>query len=372
MSVTAEIIESEPEHLPVPTGIVGLPVSVDAAVAEWRDYLELTKLLLDDSDYQATGSKRFKKKSAWRKYAKAFRISDCVTFEEIKRDESFHPIYARIRVRATHDASGRTAEGDHECHVRERCCPVADGQPCAHTSKYHKHCPKGCNGKIHWSHPGDIPATATTRAKNRAIADLIGAGEVSAEEVGERDDGGGEPAAKSPPCPVCGGQMWDNREGKKNPKAPDFKCKNKDCKGVIWPPKEGEQKAPSQDNGSRSPFSGDAEPTPASLNEAYIRQRVVTACQVIRGLTNPKDLRRFSDWAEELRWDCQTKQVAPEPFLPELAEAWMETALKRFPKGGEPYKKLVEWIKASPQQALLGERAERLAAILSQEEPATV
>ena len=32
-----------------------------------------------------------------------------------------------------------------------------------------------------------------------------------------------------PPCPKCGGVMWDNREGKKNPKAPDFKCKDKEC-----------------------------------------------------------------------------------------------------------------------------------------------
>ena len=40
--------------------------------------------------------------------------------------------------------------------------------------------------------------------------------------------------------------MWDNRVGKRNPKAPDFKCKNKPkerggpgCEGVIWPPRDG-------------------------------------------------------------------------------------------------------------------------------------
>ena len=42
-----------------------------------------------------------------------------------------------------------------------------------------------------------------------------------------------------PACPVCNGRMWDNREGKKNPKAPDFKCRDKSCDGVIWPPKQG-------------------------------------------------------------------------------------------------------------------------------------
>lgn len=33
-----------------------------------------------------------------------------------------------------------------------------------------------------------------------------------------------------PACPICGGEMWDNRDNKKNPKAPDFKCKDKTCK----------------------------------------------------------------------------------------------------------------------------------------------
>jgi len=44
----------------------------------------------------------------------------------------------------------------------------------------------------------------------------------------------------TPACPKCGGLMWDNRAGKKNPKAPDFKCRDKNCDGVIWPPKQTE------------------------------------------------------------------------------------------------------------------------------------
>ncbi|MFN2635648.1 MAG: Rad52/Rad22 family DNA repair protein [Gemmatimonadaceae bacterium] len=38
-------------------------------------------------------------------------------------------------------------------------------------------------------------------------------------------------------CPKCGGRMWDNRLTKRNPKAPDYKCQNRSCDGVIWPPK---------------------------------------------------------------------------------------------------------------------------------------
>ena len=31
-------------------------------------------------------------------------------------------------------------------------------------------------------------------------------------------------------CPKCGGPMWDNRGRKKNPKGPDFSCKDKNCR----------------------------------------------------------------------------------------------------------------------------------------------
>jgi hypothetical protein len=43
--------------------------------------------------------------------------------------------------------------------------------------------------------------------------------------------------------------MWDDRASKRNPRAPDFKCRNKPkaqgapgCPGVIWPPREGERR----------------------------------------------------------------------------------------------------------------------------------
>lgn len=47
-----------------------------------------------------------------------------------------------------------------------------------------------------------------------------------------------------PPCPICSGPMWDNRQkkasGAMNAKAPDFKCRDKaGCEGVIWPPRSG-------------------------------------------------------------------------------------------------------------------------------------
>src|SRR5438874_3503560 len=55
------------------------------------------------------------------------------------------------------------------------------------------------------------------------------------------------PDAESPvpSCPKCEGPMWDNREGKRNPKAPDFKCKDPGCGGVIWPPRGAAPTTPS-------------------------------------------------------------------------------------------------------------------------------
>lgn len=41
-------------------------------------------------------------------------------------------------------------------------------------------------------------------------------------------------------CPKCSGPCWDNRLTKRNPKQPDFKCKDKSCDGVIWPPRNGQ------------------------------------------------------------------------------------------------------------------------------------
>lgn len=43
-----------------------------------------------------------------------------------------------------------------------------------------------------------------------------------------------------PVCPVCQGAMWNNIATKKNPKQPDYKCKDKSCAGVIWPPRNGQ------------------------------------------------------------------------------------------------------------------------------------
>ena len=72
-----------------------------------------------------------------------------------------------------------------------------------------------------------------------------------------------EATTEIPNCPKCQGEMWDNRVGKRNPKAPDFKCKDKACDGVVWPPRDAarvatpaEEQAASADGMPNCPMCG--------------------------------------------------------------------------------------------------------------------
>lgn len=114
-----------------------------------QNYKAICAAMLDESDYSTISGKKHKNKSAWRKLARAFQISDEIIKEE-KTDTAW-----RIQVRA-YTVTGRSAVGIGACSSKERA----------------------------FAHPDhDIYATAHTRAKNRAISDLIGVGETSAEEI---------------------------------------------------------------------------------------------------------------------------------------------------------------------------------------------
>ena len=83
------------------------------------------------------------------------------------------------------------------------------------------------------------PARTAKAARTEQVADLSLASDVEAPA-----DATPAPVAATGPlaldeqsCPKCGGRMWDNRLTKRNPKAPDFKCRDRSCDGVIWPPK---------------------------------------------------------------------------------------------------------------------------------------
>jgi hypothetical protein len=93
--------------------------------------------------------------------------------------------------------------------------------------------------------PFEDPAAVYARRQARAEARERDRGERSDDfssdavqvETTFADPATGPLALDEPSCPKCGGRMWDNRLSKRNPKAPDYKCRNRSCDGVIWPAK---------------------------------------------------------------------------------------------------------------------------------------
>ena len=65
-------------------------------------------------------------------------------------------------------------------------------------------------------------------------------------------------------CPKCGGRTWDNRASKKNPKAPDYKCRDRSCDGVVWPPREAKPATRGHNHAGRD-LPGENDELPAAL-----------------------------------------------------------------------------------------------------------
>jgi len=127
----------------------------DQAKVQWAVFEDLKKQLLVDDDYQKISGKLFIKRSGFRKIAVFFGISDSILKEE-KVDRADGSFVWRIVVEAI-APNGRTSVGVGACDSKERA---------------------------NWAHKEhDCYSTAHTRAKSRAISDMIAGGIVSAEEV---------------------------------------------------------------------------------------------------------------------------------------------------------------------------------------------
>ena len=152
-------------------------VDVQSAKAFMDNYQEVCKALLDNSDFQKVKMNgketAFKKKSAWRKIATAFNISDDVIKEVIIRDDNYQIISATFHVKAT-APNGRSGIGVASCSIFDKI------------NKKDKEQPTNFELRNRFNNAeNDVIGTAHTRAKSRAISDLVGMGEVSAEELGE-------------------------------------------------------------------------------------------------------------------------------------------------------------------------------------------
>lgn len=152
-----------------PGNKVLMPLDTEQVVAGMKAYQDMLPKLLDESDWQDAGrGERFVKKSGWRKIARAFNLSVMVVSVCIERDAEGNPTRAETIARAM-APNGQVSDADGYCSADEK--------------RFEQ--PKG-RQKLE----NDLRATATTRAKNRAISDLVGMGEVSAEEI---VPGGGAP-----------------------------------------------------------------------------------------------------------------------------------------------------------------------------------
>ena len=151
-----------------PFEVVRPLVTTEQAVEQWRLFEELKQSLLTDDDYATIQGKPYVKKSGFRKIAVFFGLSDSIISED-RVDRENGTFFWRIKVESR-APNGRTSVGVGICDSQER-------------------------NFSHIEH--DVYATAHTRAKNRAISDMVAGGLVSAEEMDPRP----EKTTKTPPKP---------------------------------------------------------------------------------------------------------------------------------------------------------------------------
>jgi len=170
-----------------PSAIVKPAVSSQEALEAWNDYLDLKKKIVEENDIQEIQGKIFLKKSYWRKIATFFNLTVDLVSEshEVINGE----LVWNFACKAT-APNGRSAIGTGSCSAYEKATYI-DGKPCQKkVTKWGER-----NGKkfpVEWewepAQPNSIHnvrTTAETRAWNRAVSNLVGGGEVSAEEVSQ-------------------------------------------------------------------------------------------------------------------------------------------------------------------------------------------
>jgi len=169
------------------TGAIVMPaVDAAAAIEAWKSYQDLKKAVISPDDVQQIQGRQFLKKSYWRKIATFFNLSvDLVTEkkEELANGNTTYHFVCKATA-----PNGRFAVGAGSCNIYEKAkFDVEKGQ---WLNSY---------GKI--AEPNSIHnarATAETRAWNRAVSNLVGGGEVSAEEVEAIKDGKSEEVDTTP------------------------------------------------------------------------------------------------------------------------------------------------------------------------------
>jgi len=137
------------------TQIIAKP-DVQGALEVMRAFQELKQKVLDANDVVTINGKQYIKRSGWRKIAMAFNISTEVV--KIQREKIDNAYVVEVIARAR-TPMGRISEEAAVCD----------------TTEFER---GNLQGTLH-----NIETKAVTRAINRAISNLVGGGEVSAEEI---------------------------------------------------------------------------------------------------------------------------------------------------------------------------------------------
>jgi hypothetical protein len=186
--VVAESSEKQPDIIrAVSSELVG------TALSEYQRIQQALDKALPDCIMQI-GDKQFRKKNYWRAVATAFnlQIEEVEGSEQVERKPDGAPLSVSVTYRAS-ASNGRSATGDGACEAAEKVVYLwrdneRTDEPDERKTK--------ANQTLH-----NIRAHAHTRAYNRAVSNLVGFGEVSAEEIYEPTPLPKRPAPP-PPAPV--------------------------------------------------------------------------------------------------------------------------------------------------------------------------
>lgn len=170
--MTQDVIDATGvEMVPARRHEVLMPLDVREQLGAMDAYQQGLHSILDTSDWQDAGrGEKFVKKSGWRKIAAWFSLSIELVRDNVDRADDGSVLRAAVWARAI-APNGRYADADGYCDVSE--------------SRFARNKAKLEN---------DLRGTATTRAVNRAISNLVGMGAVSHEEM---------VAAGPEPCRRC-------------------------------------------------------------------------------------------------------------------------------------------------------------------------
>lgn len=135
-------------------GIVRVAGDIVAALAEYQGIQAGLDKAMPDAIMKIQG-RPFRKKAYWRAVARAFNLSVSMTTENVEKNATDWGYTVTYRATAP---NGAFADGDGSCFASEKRNAL---QRTVHNIRSHAH----------------------TRAWNRAVSNLVGFGEVSAEEV---------------------------------------------------------------------------------------------------------------------------------------------------------------------------------------------